>query len=465
MILLENRAECAVALFGALYAGAAYTFVSPQIKADKLEFLLTDAEPKVVITEPPLSGRFSSLLAGAPGVARVFSVGASASGVIDGQTDFASALDSVTDIRIETRTIELDLAALIYTSGSTGRPKGVMMAHQNMVFSLTTLSQVFELSENDVILSALPLSFNYGMYQILLTVAASATLHLERNFTYPAHVVRRMAEVSATVFPGVPTMFARLSALNAKARLELPQVRCLTNTAAALSEDLVGSLEMIFPNAKIYRMYGLTECKRALYLDPSLGKSRPGSVGRAMPGTETFLLSQDGKPVAPMETGVLHVRGPNVMLGYWKLPEESAKVLLPGRYPYERIYNTQDFFKMDEDGFYYFLGRSDDIIKCRGEKVSPSEVEGALYGIPGVKEAAVIGVPDPVLGEAVWAFVALESGFSFSEKDLRRHCGTRLEVHQVPERIIQLDELPKTPTGKVTKKPLLALTSKFQTNA
>ncbi|MGC4067525.1 MAG: fatty acid--CoA ligase family protein [Polyangiaceae bacterium] len=357
-----------------------------------------------------------------------------------------------------------NLAALIYTSGSTGRPKGVMMAHQNMVFSLTMLSQVFGLNENDVILSALPLSFNYGMYQILLTVAAGATLHLERNFTYPAHVVRRMAEVSATVFPGVPTMFARLAALNAKSKLELPQIRCLTNTAAALSEDLVVSLESIFPNAKIYRMYGLTECKRALYLEPELGKTRPGSVGKAMPGTEVFLLSPEGGPVAPKETGILHVRGPNVMLGYWKLPEESAKVLLPGRYPYERIYNTQDFFKMDEDGFYYFLGRSDDIIKCRGEKVSPSEVEGALYGIAGIKEAAVIGVPDPILGEAVWAFVALDSGFSFSEKDLRRHCSTRLEVHQVPERIIQLEELPKTQTGKVTKKPLYELVPKYQTS-
>ncbi len=461
MILLENRTECAVALFGTLLAGAAYTFTNPQTKQEKLEFLLSDAEPRVVVTEPPLSGRFAATLSAASSVKLVLSIG----GATEGQVDFAAAIDNGAKEYVCRSTIELDLAALIYTSGSTGRPKGVMMAHQSMVFSIGALSSVFGLNEEDVILSALPLSFNYGMYQILLTVAAGATLVLERSFTYPAHVARRIAEVGATVFPGVPTMFARLATLHAKTPLSLPKVRCLTNTAAALSEDLVAVLNVIFPATRIYRMYGLTECKRALYLEPELGRERPGSVGRAMPGTEVFLRTAEGSSVVEGDTGILHVRGPNVMLGYWKLPEESAKVLLPGPYPGERIYCTGDWFRVDADGFYYFLGRSDDIIKCRGEKVSPAEVEGALYGVVGMREAAVIGVPDAIFGEAVWAFVALEPGFEKSEKELRSHCAQRLEIHQVPERVVILPELPKTQTGKISKQPLHALVEQYRVAA
>jgi amino acid adenylation domain-containing protein len=450
MIFVENRAECAIALYGTLMAGGAYTFISPQTKQEKLEFLLADAEPRVVITEPPLGARFATSLSAAKSVALVLSIGTPA----EGQLDFVRELEQQTDEFDDPRTIALDLAALIYTSGSTGRPKGVMMAHQNMVFSIEALAGVFALGESDVVLSALPLSFNYGMYQILLSVAAGATLVLERNFTYPAHVVRRMGEVGATVFPGVPTMFARLATIHAKTPQLLPKVRCLTNTAAALPEDLVTVLNEIFPSAEIFRMYGLTECKRALYLEPRLGKERPGSVGKAMPGTEVFLRTADAEPVSDGDMGILHVRGPNVMLGYWKLPEESAKVLIPGRYPGERVYCTGDYFRVDADGFYYFLGRSDDIIKCRGEKVSPAEVEGALYGVTGMREAAVIGVPDPIFGEAVWAFVAMEPGFEKTEKELRSHCAQRLEIHQVPERIVILAELPKTQTGKISKQPL-----------
>lgn len=461
MMFLENRAECAIALYGTLLAGGAYTFISPQTKQDKLEFLLGDAEPRVVITEPPLSGRFALALRNAKSVALVLSMG----GHAEGQCDFAETLDKHANEFAEHQAIALDLAALIYTSGSTGRPKGVMMAHQNMVFSIDALSSVFGLNEDDVILSALPLSFNYGMYQILLTVAAGATLVLERNFTYPAHIVRRIDSVGATVFPGVPTMFARLATIHAKTPLCLPRVRCLTNTAAALAENLVVVLNEIFPSAEIFRMYGLTECKRALCLPPELGRERPGSVGKAMPGTEVFLRTVEGEPLTEGDTGILHVRGPNVMLGYWKLPEESARVLLPGRYPGERIYCTGDWFRVDADGFYYFLGRSDDIIKCRGEKVSPAEVEGALYGVTGMREAAVIGVPDAVFGEAVWAFVAFEPGFEKSEKELRKHCAQELEIHQVPERIVILPELPKTPTGKISKQPLRELVDQHRVPA
>jgi acyl-coenzyme A synthetase/AMP-(fatty) acid ligase len=205
-------------------------------------------------------------------------------------------------------------------------------------------------------------------------------------------------------------------------------------------------------------MYGLTECKRVAYLEPERVLEKPTSVGKAIPGTEVFLLSPDGGPVTPGETGILHVRGPHVMLGYWNQPELSASMLKPGRFPGERVLCTHDLFTMDADGDLYFVGRSDDIIKTRGEKVSPVEVENVLHRIPGVREAAVIGVPDEMLGEAIRAFVVLDDGVALTEQQVKRECMARLESFMVPRDVVFVPELPKTTTAKVSKRLLRAMT-------
>jgi len=227
----------------------------------------------------------------------------------------------------------------------------------------------------------------------------------------------------------------------------------VTNTAAALAPDLVPGLQRLFPKALIFRMYGLTECKRVCFLEPEELVRRPESVGKAIPGTQTFLLDAEGRVQGPGGTGILHVRGPHVMVGYWNQPEKSAEMLRPGRHPADRVLCTHDLFRMDEDGYLYFVGRSDDIIKSRGEKVSPVEVENALHGVPGVRDAAVIGIPDPVLGEAIRAYVSL-SDPGLSAREIRRACQERLESFMVPGEIVILTELPKTDTGKVRKKDL-----------
>jgi hypothetical protein len=214
------------------------------------------------------------------------------------------------------------------------------------------------------------------------------------------------------------------------------------------------SLASIFPNALIFKMYGLTECKRVAYLEPELLDERPTSVGKAIPGSEAFVLDSDGRRVTPGEVGELHVRGPHVMMGYWKKPEQTRKMIVPGPYPGEQMLNTTDHFKQDEDGFLYFVGRSDDIIKTRGEKVSPAEVENVLHGIPGVLEAAVIGVSDALLGHAIHAYVALADGAELSERQIKKVCQSRLENFMVPQQIHFLDELPKTTTGKISKRGL-----------
>jgi len=286
-------------------------------------------------------------------------------------------------------------------------------------------------------------------------VRLGATLVVERSFTFPAQVFARMRETRVTVFPGVPTVFAMLLAAHGREALCFPDVTRVTNTAAALPDDFAVRLREVFPNALIYKMYGLTECKRVSYLEPELVDAKPGSVGKAIPGTEIYLLSPDGKPVPAGEVGILHVRGPHVMLGYWNRPDLTDFMLKPGKLPGERVLCTQDHFRMDAEGFLYFVGRTDDIIKTRGEKVSPVEVENVLHAIAGVREAAVVGVPDDVLGQAIRAYVVLNAGVTLGEREIRAQCAARLENFMVPRDIVLCGDLPRTATGKVSRKALL----------
>jgi acyl-coenzyme A synthetase/AMP-(fatty) acid ligase len=243
-------------------------------------------------------------------------------------------------------------------------------------------------------------------------------------------------------------------AANKKTGLSFDCIKKVTNTAAALPAEFIPDLKKIFPQALIFKMYGLTECKRVCYLEPELVDMKGDSVGKAIPGTEVFLLSPEGKPVLPGEIGILHVRGPHVMLGYWNKEDLSREMLKQGSLPWERILCSNDWFKMDEDGFLYFLGRTDDIIKTRGEKVSPLEIENAIYKIEDVKEVAVIGVPDEIMGESIIAFVTTYEKNKTGEKEIQKECLSRLELFMVPQHIIFLDEMPKSSNSKIDKKEL-----------
>jgi acyl-coenzyme A synthetase/AMP-(fatty) acid ligase len=242
-------------------------------------------------------------------------------------------------------------------------------------------------------------------------------------------------------------------------------MRCLTNAAAGLPPSFHDDIRRIFPNASLYRMYGLTECVRVCYLEPELIDEKPSSVGRAMPGTEAFVLGDDGRPVSPGETGILHVRGPHIMMGYWRDPEATDKMLKPGPLLGDVTLCTHDHFTVDEDGLLYFVGRTDDIIKTRGEKVSTVEVENVLHAMDGVRQAAVVGVPDELLGHAVRAYVVLEDGTQLSEHDIRVFAREKLESYMVPGEVIILDELPHTDSGKIRKRTLLEKPGTLSTRA
>jgi long-chain acyl-CoA synthetase len=440
-LYLDNAADLPAALFGTLLAGGVFIVVNPQTKADKLAYLLSDSEASFLFVDHALIEAADEALKTSPSVRRVFST-----------EELPDVLSGARPEPSGPGTISLDLAGLIYTSGSTGRPKGVMMTHQSMVFASGSIAQYLRLGSDERILCVLPLAFDYGLYQLLMAMRIGGTLVLERSFAFPAKTLKRIDEEEVTVFPGVPTVFATL--LGMKSRAPHPSVRRITNTAAGLPPTFHDGLREVFPNALIFRMYGLTECKRVSYLEPELLAEKPTSVGRAIPGTEALVLDEEGRPVAPGESGILYVRGPHVMAGYWNLPEQTAHMLKEGPVPGERMLCTHDRFTVDDLGLLYFVGRTDDIIKTRAEKVSPLEVENALHAIPGINQAAVIGVPDDVLGEAIRAFVVLDEGAELTEQEIIRACRERLENFMVPRDVILLDELPQTDTGKVRKKSL-----------
>ena len=450
-IALENSWECVVAIYATLLAGGVFVPVNPQTKAEKLEYILRDSGARALIAD----GRLGPLVRVALGQ---FDEPPAllCSGLPEGSPDsFDTALTTAQPLTDPVNVIPLDLAAIIYTSGSTGFPKGVMQRHQSMVFATGSLIEYLRLSADERILCMLPLSFDYGLYQLLMAVALGACLVLERSFTFLGQVFERMRSERVSVFPGVPTIFATLLSAHRRAPLSFPSVTRVTNTAAALPDGFVGGLRQVFPNALIYKMYGLTECKRVSYLEPELIDTKPGSVGKAIPGTEVYLLSAGGEPAPPGDVGILYVRGPHVMAGYWNRPDLTAEMLKAGKLPGEQVLCTHDLFRMDDEGFLYFVGRTDDIIKTRGEKVSPVEVENALYRIPGVRETAVIGVPDTLLGEAVRAYVVTDPAANLNAHSIRASCAALLEPYMVPAQVILCERLPRSANGKIDKRLLI----------
>ena len=454
-IYLDNTWQCAVSVFGSLLADAAFVLINPQTKSDKLAYILSDSAARVLIAESALLRCVQPAFAQLESTPYLLVAGPVPAGTQ--AESLKTAWASASDTPPQPANIALDLASLIYTSGSTGDPKGVMHTHQSMRFALESLVEYLEITYQDRIICVLPLSFDYGLYQLLMAVHAGAALVIERSFAYSAQIFNLLESEKITVFPGVPTVYAMLLAGDEKSPLRFPHVRKVTNTAAALPASFNQRLQKIFPNAALYRMYGLTECKRVCYLDPTLIDQKPESVGKAIPGTETLLLNDQGLPVAPGEPGKLYVRGPHVMLGYWQQPDKTDHMLHPGPTLGEKMLCTQDYFTADQDGCLYFVGRSDNIIKSRGEKVSPTEVEAVLYSLPGVREASVLGVPDAILGQAIQAIISLSEGADLDETKIRKFCAQRLENHMVPSHILLMPDLPKSANGKIDNKALAAM--------
>lgn len=446
-IYLSNCLEAVVGIFGVLKAGAVFVMVNSSTKREKLDYILHDCGATGVLAESSLLNQFDEARFPALKAIIVRERAAAPLGVLS--ISFGSVFAGASKDAPLRQNIDLDLACLIYTSGSTGEAKGVMCDHSNVVFATQSIVEYLGNNESDVVLSVLPLSFSYGIYQLMAAMCSGGRLVLEESFTFPAVILKRMAAERVTGFAGVPTIYAILLGLDLSA-FDLSSLRYLTNAAAALPVDHVRRLRERFPAVSLFLMHGLTEVARTVFLPPDQVDSHPSSVGRAIPGTEVWLEDETGKRVGAGDVGELVVRGRHVMRGYWNNPDATLERFRPGPIHGERVCHSGDLFRMDNDGFLHFVSRKDDIIKCRGEKVSPREVENVIYGIEGVTEAAVIGVPDTVFGQAIKAFV-VAPGCNLTSQQIQAYCKAHLEDLMVPKFVEFVDALPKTQSGKIRK--------------
>jgi acyl-CoA ligase (AMP-forming) (exosortase A-associated) len=352
--------------------------------------------------------------------------------------------------------IEKDLAAIIYTSGSTGKPKGVMLSHAQIMAGSTIVSTYLEITASDRLLAVLPFSFDAGFNQLMTAFHQGGTLVLMTTFVFAREIVQMLRQEQITGLTGVPTLWSLLAQPNSTLhKKQFPCLRYIANTGGTMPQSVLAVLRQALPTTQIFLMYGLTEAFRSTYLPPEELDRRPTSIGKAIPNTEILVVNDQGQPCQPGEVGELVHRGPTVSMGYWGQPELTAGVLRP--HPFlppelgasERVCYSGDLVKMDEAGFLYFVGRRDNMIKSAGFRISPTEVEEVLFQSDQLCQAAVIGVPDEILGQSLKAFVVPQEGANCTPEALLAFCAEKLPRYMVPKSIEILAEFPKTPNGKI----------------
>lgn len=450
-LCLENSREAVVSIFAVARAGAVFVPVGRTIKAPKLKQIFNDCSPAAVIADARMRPVVDEALSAVSGVKALISVGETGHQTVRTISFNDLVAGGTTESQLCREGIDLDLAALIYTSGSSGRPKGVMLSHANILAATSSINSYLKNTPDDVILDVLPLSFDYGLYQLFLAVSSGARLVLEKTFVYPSTVLELIARERVTAFPIVPTIAALLARLDL-GHHDLSSLRYITNTGAPLPPAHIRFFRASLPHVSIFSMYGLTECKRVSYLAPDEIDSRPDSVGHPMDNVEVFIADEQGV-LAATGAGELVIRGSNVMQGYWGAPDDTARVLRPGPLAGQHLLYTGDRFRIDAQGYMYFEGRLDDVIKSRGQRVSPKEVENVLYELNGVTAAAVSGIPDEVLGTAVKARIVVDPAIPLTEQAVLRHCAARLEEFMVPTVVEFVDGLPLTDSGKIVRGP------------
>ncbi len=342
-----------------------------------------------------------------------------------------------------------DLAQIIYTSGTTGKPKGVMLRHSNLLANTKSIVKYLGMTGEDKVMAVLPFFYSYGNSIMLTHICQGATLVVNQNMVYPNVILKEMKENEVTGFSGVPSTFAILLHRSNLQEFSFPKLRYITQAGAPMSPALAKRLKEAFPGVNIYIMYGQTEASARLsYLPPEDLLEKAGSIGIPIPGVELTLLDERGEKVPVGQTGEIVARGENIMAGYWNSPEETAKVLRP-----EGL-RTGDLAWQDEDGYFYIVSRKSDMIKSGSHRIAPKEIEDVVMEHFEVSEAAVVGVSDEILGEAIWLFMVLKPGSDCRIGEIKKHCRRLLPAFKVPHKVVITDALPKTATGKIKKNEL-----------
>ena len=447
-IYIDSSPETVAAIFGVLKAGGCIVVINPATQAERLGYILENCNAKFLVCS--VEKRAQVQQAGTALPSRPVCIWTGSGEEKEQGVSFARILAEKRPSP-NVRLIDNDLAAIIYTSGSTGKPKGVTLLHRNINTAVESIAEYLENNAEDVILGVLPLSSSYGLLQILVTFWTGGRVVLERGFGYPYEIIRRIKEEKVTGLAGAPTIWAIILRLEGLEKEDFSSLRYITNAAAAMPASFVPRLRKVFPTTKIFLMHGLTECLRTTFLPPDEIETRTTSVGTGMRSIELWVEDADGKRLPPGQVGEMIVRGSTLMAGYWNDPEGTAKALIPGPYPWEKVLRTRDLFRMDEEGYFHFVARSDELIKSRGEKVSPIEVEDVIYTIEAVNEVRVIGVPDVILGQAIRAEIVLKEGRDLTVQEVKAHCRRFLEDFKVPHTVEFVASLPKTQGGKIKR--------------
>lgn len=470
-IWIEKRTETVVATWGAARAGAVFVPVNPLLKAEQAAYIARDCNVEVLVTTVQRAASLLALGEPVPDLRHIVVVGASADDPLP-EAGAVAAGGGARVVRWEALhaaaskreaparpILDVDLAAILYTSGSTGRPKGVVLSHRNIVEGAHSVSTYLRNTPEDRILAVLPLSFDYGMSQLTTAflVGATAVLH---NYLLPQDVLRALVRERITGLAAVPPLWIQLAALDWPESID-GHLRYFTNSGGAMPTATLAELRKRVPHARPYLMYGLTEAFRSTYLPPEEVDRRPTSMGKAIPNAEVLVVREDGTECDPGEPGELVHRGALVSLGYWNDPEKTAERFrpLPGQrkelvLPEIAVWSG-DTVKKDDEGFLYFVSRRDEMIKTSGYRVSPTEVEEAVYASGRVAEVAAFGVEHPALGQAIVLVAMPADGQAADTAALLAECRDRLPAYMVPLRVDWVEgPLPRNANGKIDRKQL-----------
>lgn len=467
-IYLEKRLETVLASFGATAAGGVFVPLNPLLKPEQVGFILRDCNVRVLVTSPERLALLDETLAACPDLRQVVLTASAEPAPVPMAARPVIAWNDLiaTPPCSGHRVIDTDMAAILYTSGSTGKPKGVVLSHRNMVAGAKSVASYLDNRADDVLLAALPLSFDAGFSQLTTAFHAGARVVL-LNHLVPRDVLKAMDRHAVTGLTAVPPLYIQLTALDWPASIGR-HLRYFANTGGRMPRETLTLLRQRVPQAQPFLMYGLTEAFRSTFLPPEEVDRRPDSIGKAIPNAEILVLREDGSPCDAEEPGELVHRGPLVALGYWNDAEKTAeryKLLAadaPGRQPGlqlpEYAVFSGDTVRRDADGFLYFIGRRDEMIKTSGYRVSPTEVEEIVYATRLVGECAAFGVEHAALGQAIQLIVTAPAegdDAAALAAGLLAECRRRMPAYMVPAGIdVRPGPLPRNPNGKIDRKLL-----------
>lgn len=442
-LLLDNSAETAAAGYGIWAAGGVWVALNTGLKQEDLLWQIRQCGARGLVA----GDKYASIAdAAAREGVHVWRAGATPPSQRPDAPPAGTAPPPPTELASP--------AAIIYTSGTTGAPKGVVLTHGGLAANVAAIQQALPMRRDDVTLCLLPFFYAYGFSVLHTHLSLGATLALAHSLMYPQQVLQGMADAGVTAFYGVPSSYYVMLERGHLANARLPSLRYCAQAGGAMDPARIDEVCAAQPQAAFYVMYGQTEaCSRLTTLPSRMRTARTGSVGPAIEGVTLSIQTEDGTPLPAGQTGEVCARGPNLMQGYWDAPEATAQALRGG------WLRTGDLGRLDADGFLYLIGRSREQIKTGAHRVSPWEIEQLIQGVPGVREAAVTGEPDRLLGESVHAYVIADEPSDILRRAIMQACKARLAAYKVPRHLSFLPDFPRTASGKVRKHLLAPLTS------